>query len=124
MQPSPPHACPVAPLSAGPSHWQSNPFSSLPYVPTILTPSLSPFLKAPEMWYQEECKRLDIQNMALLKTIESLANECTAMQAKLLECDNPDPDRIHGKKRKKRSRRVAVAIPRHFQCSKCAKAYG
>ena len=62
--------------------------------------------------------------MALLKTIESLANECTAMQAKLLECDNPDPDCILGKKRKKRSRRVAVAIPRHFQCPKCAKAYG
>jgi len=120
MKPFTPLPSPAAFLPGSPAPW---PYQSYPYSPCIPV-SAPPFLRAPEKWYEEECKKLDIQNMALLRTIDSLEEECVAVKAKLLEFDHPDSDRIHRKNLKKRRRRVAMEIPRHFQCAICSKAYG
>lgn len=85
---------------------------------------LTPFLGSPEKWYQEECKKLDIQNMALRRTIDDLAVECSELKVKLQEFDSPEEDCSPRKNLKKRRRRVATDIPRHFQCDFCGKAYG
>lgn len=124
MQSTSPHQCLPLFLPNLCADWpaQLGPYGN--YVPIVPGAPLPPFLGTPEKWYQEECKKLDIQNMALLKTIDSLAEECTTLKTKLLECSGSDQDSCHRKNRKKRRRRVATEIPRHFQCAICSKAYG
>ena len=124
MQSTSPHQCLPLFLPNRCVDWpvQLNLFAN--YVPIVPGAPLPPFLGTPEKWYEEECKKLDIQNMALLKTIDSLAEECVALKTKLLECGSPDQDSCHRKNRKKRRRRMATEIPRHFQCPTCSKAYG
>lgn len=121
MQPFSRLPCPAVFLPSSHAPWAYQPCN---YAPALSGTSAPPFLTAPEKWYEEECKKLDIQNMALQRTIDSLAEECAAVKTKLLEFENPDSDRIHRKNLKKRRRRVAMEIPRHFQCSICSKAYG
>ncbi len=121
MQPTSPQQCLPLYLPNQGSDWH-NPYVN--YVPGVPPAPLHPFLDTAEKWYQEECKKLDIQNMALLKTIDSLSEECTALKTKLLEIGHSEQESCLRTNRKKRRRRVATDIPRHFQCSICSKAYG
>ena len=111
-------------MATGAVQWppQTGAFPNYPAL--IPGAAANPFIETPEKWYQDECKKLDIQNMALRRTIDSLAEECSTLKTKLQEFDNPDPDSNLRKNLKKRRRRVATEIPRHFRCDICAKAYG
>ena len=75
-------------------------------------------------WLNDECSRLDIQNMALRQTLETLKKECRALTDKIEEAEEARNEGEISRAAKKRRRRVANEIPRHFQCAQCSKAYG
>lgn len=83
-----------------------------PYMPVM--PCFNP------AWLNNECDRLDIQNLALCRTIDDLTQQYEEMKKKLDDLENPETS----VKKEKRKRRVAKEVPRHFACPHCDKAYG
>ena len=92
------------------------PLSSMGSVDTLFKPAISCF--------KDECRSLDIQNMALNQMMDRLKRKNEGLKERIEELEAAKLPEEKNSDQKKRRRRGAREISRHFQCAQCKKAYG
>ena len=102
--------------------------------PQPRTPLHPPVLPATELGSDEHtnegmyCKFVEMfrQNHELVSQVRSLASECQLLKETIQAHGFRDGDKltISSTEKRKRHRRSAKQVERHFECSVCQKSYG